>query len=95
MNICEFGDSRHPHILYIPGLFMSGACLQSIASRMQQYHFVCVTLDGYDSSGAEFPGLEQECTRIAKMAEGEEFYFIRAGNGNVAWDDFCHGAGKV
>jgi len=64
MNICEFGDKRRPHILYIPGLFMSGACLQSIASRMPQYHFLCVTLDGYDGSGEEFPGLEQECTRI-------------------------------
>lgn len=64
MNICEFGDRSHPHILYIPGLFMSGRCLESIASKMPQYHFVCVTLDGYDGSGEEFEGLEQECRKL-------------------------------
>ena len=66
MNICEFGDRNHPHILYIPGLFMSGECLESIALKLPQYHFVCVTLDGYDGSGEEFEGLEQECTKIVR-----------------------------
>lgn len=45
--------------------------------------------------GAEFPGIGTGMYKVAKMAEGEEFYFIRAGNGNVAGDDFCHGACKV
>ena len=64
MNICEFGDRSRPHILYIPGLFMSGSCLESIALKLPQFHFVCVTLDGYDRSGEELEGLEQECSKL-------------------------------
>lgn len=64
MNICEFGESHQPHILYIPGFFMSGKCLENIASRMPEYHFVCVTLDGFDGSGEEYPGLAKECSKL-------------------------------
>ncbi len=73
MNICEFGDRSHPHILYIPGLFMSGVCLESIASKLTQYHFVCVTLDGYDGSGEEFEGLEKECRKLIARLEESGF----------------------
>lgn len=73
MNLCEFGDRSYPHILFIPGLFMSGECLKSIALKMPQYHFICVTLDGYDDSGEEFEGLEQECTKIASRLKENSF----------------------
>ena len=63
-TFCSFG------IIYV------GECLKSIALKMPQYHFICVTLDGYDDSGEEFEGLEQECAKIASRLKENSLFLL-------------------
>jgi len=72
MQIIEYGNKTAPSILYIPGLFMSGACFEAIASKLPKMHLVCVTLNGHDSSGEPYEGLNEEVHKLVSHLKARQ-----------------------
>lgn len=69
MKLQEYGTAGGKQILCVPGVFMSGDFFSRLAGRLPQYHFVCVTLDGFHPGCDEFKGLDEQTDKLVRMLE--------------------------
>lgn len=67
MKIEEYGKPEGSSILCVPGVFMSGDFFSRLAEQMPEYHFVCVTLDGFHPGCEEFTGLEPQVEKLVGL----------------------------
>lgn len=72
MKIEEYGKPESKAILCVPGVFMSGDFFSRLAEQMPEYHFVCVTLDGFHPGCEEFVGLESQVEKLVGLLVQKE-----------------------
>lgn len=69
MKLQEYGTKDGKQILCVPGVFMSGDFFERLAEQLPDYHFICVTLDGFHPGCDEFTGLDEQTDKLVHMLE--------------------------
>lgn len=67
MRLVEYNKEQEKTMLCLPGMMMNGSCFEPLVREMSDFHFVCLTLDGFHPDSPDYESLEDEVEKITNL----------------------------